>query len=82
MPRYFFSQRKDGDHSVDLEGAELADLPAAKREAELSLRELLAEAIKINDERMLPDGFVVLDEQGNEVHSINIRDILPKRAQS
>jgi hypothetical protein len=79
MPRYFFSECSNGNRSVDEEGAELRDLAAAKREAELSLREMLAEAIKLGDESRLPDELVVLDAQGNEVHSITVRDILPKR---
>lgn len=80
MPRYFFSQRTNGNRTVDEEGAELRDLAAAMREAELSLREMLAEAIRLGDERQLPDELIVVDEQGTEVYSIIIADVLPKRA--
>lgn len=75
MTRFFFSLSKDNDLSVDTEGTELPDLATAKREAERSLRELLADAIKSGDSA-LPDGLVVHNERGTEVHSVLMRDII------
>lgn len=80
MPRYFFSLRKNGNLAVDTDGTHLTDLAAAKREAELSLRELLADAIKARQEENLPDKLIVFDDQGDEVYSLAMIDVFPKRA--
>jgi hypothetical protein len=80
MPRFYFSLRKNGDLAPDTEGTELPDLEAAKREANMSLRELLANAIKSGDgDERIPDKIVVFDEGGDERHSLSLVEILPKQ---
>jgi hypothetical protein len=65
MPRFYFSLRKNGNLTVDTEGTELADLEAAKREANMALRELLANVIKAaGRDEMIPDTIIVFDERG------------------
>lgn len=61
MPRYFFDTR-DGELFVeDEEGAELADLNAAKAVAALSLTELARDVVPASDRRIL--SVEVRDEQ-------------------
>jgi len=43
MPRFFFNIREGADFSRDLEGEELPDVEAARREAINSSREMLGE---------------------------------------
>jgi hypothetical protein len=79
MPRYFFSARRAGDLAVDPEGTELPDLTAALREAELSLRELVADTIKSGSSHALPDSMVVFDARGEEVGQVSTIEILSQR---
>jgi hypothetical protein len=80
MPRFYFSLRKDGNLTVDAEGTELLDLEAAKREANMGLRELFANAIKAADQdESIPDTIVVFDERGEERYALSLDEILPKR---
>jgi len=79
MPRFFFSVRRDDVLTVDTEGSDLPDVERAKREAEMTLRELLAHAIKAGAES-LPEGIVVFDAQGDEIYSFQLDEIFPKTA--
>lgn len=79
MARYYFSLRKDGNLAIDPEGSEFADLEAAKREANMGLRELLANAIKAAEDKSLPDIIVVFDEQGDEKYALSLDEVLPKQ---
>jgi hypothetical protein len=77
MGRFFFHLR-DGDRRMaDEEGTVLPDLSAAKHEARLCARELLAEAIK-NAAVRVPDLLVIADSDGKELSSLAIADVLPK----
>jgi hypothetical protein len=75
MPRYFFNV-EDHPSEPDLEGTEVADLEASRREAMRYAAELL-QSVK-------PDHFVrngpllirVADESGHEVIVLEIRDKL------
>jgi hypothetical protein len=77
MSRFFFSVRRDDVPAVDTEGSDLPDVEVARREAEMTLRELVAHAIKSGDES-LPEGVVVFDAQGAEIYSIKLDEIFPK----
>jgi hypothetical protein len=80
MPRYYFRLRKDGNLAIDPEGTELLDLEAAKREANMGLRELLGNAIKAADQdESIPDTIVVFDERGDERYTLSLDEILPKQ---
>ena len=68
MPRYYFHFRRGEVLQIDEEGLDLPDLPAAKHEAILSIRELLCGAIKAGKNSM-PDALVIADEAGRVRHS-------------
>jgi hypothetical protein len=63
MGRFYFHLRAGDELISDDVGIDLPDLSAAKREAVLSARELLAEAIKSGRQRV-PDAFVIADDEG------------------
>jgi len=46
MPRFYFDLRKEGDLTVDKEGAELPDVAAARQEAVLAAAHLVLELFK------------------------------------
>lgn len=76
MTRYFL-HLVDGDDCIcDAEGSELPDIAAAREQALLSAREILAEAIK-DGRAHVPRFVVAVSERGNEVAVIDLRDILP-----
>jgi tRNA1(Val) A37 N6-methylase TrmN6 len=73
----FYFHLRTGDQLIlDEEGQNLPDLFAARREAEKSARELLAEAIKGGKEKVA-DSFVIVDEQG-QMDTFLIATVLPK----
>ena len=77
MPRFYFHLRTADDCISDEEGADFKDLSAAKREAEMAAREMIAVAIKAGDEHV-PTAFVIADEAGRAVESISFQAMLPK----
>ena len=77
MARYYFHVKSGDTIETDDEGLELPDLSAAAREAELSARELLAEAIKARKPDV-PEAVVITDELGTEVYSLPLVAVLPK----
>lgn len=46
MPRFFFDIRRHGTITPDAEGSELPDLAAARQEALISLRQLVADVLR------------------------------------
>ena len=79
MPRFFFGVRRDDVLAVDTEGSDLPDIERARREAEMTLRELLAHAIRAGD-KSFPEGIVVFDAEGDEIYSFKLDEIFPKTA--
>ena len=61
---------------LDEEGQNFPDLFAARREAEKSARELLANAIKDGKEKVA-DALVIVDEQG-QIDTFLVATVLPK----
>jgi hypothetical protein len=76
MPMYYFQQQDSGGVTEDPEGSELPDLTAARQYAVLSARELLASAIRFDT--AVPDRIFVVDENGNELLTVFITDVLPR----
>jgi hypothetical protein len=74
VPRYYL--HIDG-LGTDPEGTELPDLEAARREAILSAREMLAEWIILAVED-IPLRILIADEQGNVLATVHMRDVLPR----
>lgn len=77
MERFYFHVRADGELQPDEEGQDLADVSAARREAEQGARELLAEAIQAGEEQ-IPEALVIADEDGREVDTVLLANVLPK----
>jgi hypothetical protein len=61
----------------DDEGVDLPDFSAAKREAVLAARELLAEAIRSGRQKV-PDAFVIADESGRTLDTVLLVALLPE----
>ncbi|KRR03264.1 hypothetical protein CP49_15100 [Bradyrhizobium valentinum] len=55
---------------------DLPDLSAAKREAMLTARELLVEAIK-SGKQTVPEAFVIADDEGRALDTISLAAVLP-----
>jgi len=75
VTRYFFNVRSENTYISDAEGQEHADLGAAKEEAKIAAREMLAEAVKrghhIDNRR-----FEITDASGTVCATVAFRDVL------
>lgn len=76
MTRYFLHLVDGDDVICDPEGSELPSIAAAREQALLSAREILAEAIKIGAQKV-PRFVVAVSEGGNEVAVIDMRTVFP-----
>ncbi len=77
MPRYFFHVREGSELSRDVEGQELPDAEAARREAIAANREILGEKLLHGgslDHRTIE----IADETGHVVDVVTARDVLFK----
>jgi hypothetical protein len=77
MGRFYFHVRAGDQLIPDEEGIDLPDFSAARREAILSARELLAEAI-MSGKPEVPEAFVIADEGGRELDTVPLAAVLPK----
>ena len=77
MGRFYFHLREGGKLATDVEGVDLPDLATARREAELSAREMLADAIKSGKDRV-PDAVVIADEEGRTLDTLPLSAVLPE----
>jgi hypothetical protein len=71
MPRFFFHIRDDAELIPDEEGTNLPDLAAARREAVLSVRAIIVEAIS-SSEPWDHVAIEVTDEQGNVLETVQV----------
>jgi hypothetical protein len=78
MARFYFHMRTGDRIERDTEGAELANLEAARTEALLSAREILADATKAPRQPKLMDCFVIADEKGRELATVSLKEAMPK----
>jgi len=76
MPTFYFHLKYADRLSSDEEGSNLPDLGAARNEALLSARELLASAIRTGDPSV-PDSIIVTDDKGNVVDTLRLAAVLP-----
>jgi uncharacterized protein DUF6894 len=74
VPRYFLHI---DELDTDPDGTELPDLEAARREAVLSAREMLAEWIILGADD-IPTRIVITDEEGSLLSVVHFRDVLPR----
>ena len=75
MPRFHFNAVSGDRITPDLEGEELLDADAARKEAVASAREILANAIRTGSDA--PERIQVIDGHGCEVLSVSLADLLP-----
>ena len=78
MGRFHFHFRAGDELMLDDEGIDLPDFSAAQREAALSARELLAEAIRSGNQK-IPDALVIADDDGRTLDTVQLAAILPPR---
>jgi hypothetical protein len=76
MTKFHFHLRAGDELTLDQEGAEFQDYPAALREATLSARELLIEAIKTG-RQALAETVVIADPSGRELGTLPLIQLLP-----
>ena len=76
MGRFYFHLRAGDELISDDVGIDLPDLSAAKREAMLTARELLVEAIK-SGKQTVPEAFVIADDEGRALDTISLAAVLP-----
>ena len=77
MGIFYFHLREGDELLADDQGVDLPDVSAARREAELAAREILADAIKSGRDD-IPQAFVIADEQGREIDTVLFTIVLPK----
>ena len=78
MPR-FFLHLKSGDALIeDIEGSELPNPEAARKQALWGAREMLADTIRGGDDLRV-EAFVIVDEQGRQLVSVPVTEVLPPR---
>jgi hypothetical protein len=77
MGRFYFHLRAGDGLIRDDEGIDLPDSAAARHEAILDARELLAEAIK-DGKPPVSDAFVIMDEVGRTVDIVPLAAVLPE----
>ena len=74
MGRFYF-HLKEGDELIE-DGTDLPDVAAAMREALLTARELLANAIKGGKEKV-PEALVIADEAGQTLEVVPLMAVIP-----
>ena len=62
---------------VDVEGLDLPNVSAARREAIKSAREILAAAIRAGQAKV-PDAFVISDGAGRALDTVPLAEVLPE----
>jgi hypothetical protein len=77
MGRFYFHLRAGDELIRDDVGEELPDMTAARCEARLVARELLAEAIK-SGKAEVADSVVIADEAGRALAIVPLATVLPK----
>jgi hypothetical protein len=77
LRRFYFHLSAGTEITLDEEGTGLPDLSAAKGEAVLAARELLADAIKSGDPDV-PEILVIADEAGRPLANVPLATVLPR----
>ena len=77
MGRFYLHIKAGGDLHYDEEGIELPSIDAARKEALLSAREMLARAIKAG-KTTVPEALVIADEDGRTLEVVPLASVLPE----
>ena len=80
MPRYFLDV-VNGDAIEDPDGADFADLEAAREEATLSARDLVSQDLKEGRPLGLKRRIDIRNETGKVVGSVSFSDAMPPERQ-
>jgi hypothetical protein len=76
--RHSYFHLRAGDELLrDDQGQDFPDVSTARREAERSAREIVAEAIRSGREQV-PEAFVIADELGVPIDTLPLAAVLPK----
>jgi hypothetical protein len=78
VAKYFFHMRDGARPIDDDEGMDLPSPECARAQAVATARELLADAIKSGADLGF-DAVVIADERGDEIASVRLAEVLPKR---
>jgi hypothetical protein len=76
MPNFYFHLKYSDRLWTDDEGLDFPNLSAAKREAEMTAREIVIEAIK-SSVQTVPHAVVISDDEGRTLHIQPIGAVLP-----
>ena len=77
MGRFYFHLRVGEETLTDDEGRDFLDLSAARHEAVLAARELVAEAI-MSGEPEVAGAFVIADDAGRSLATVPLATVLPR----
>ena len=77
MGRFYLHIKAGGDLHYDEEGVELPSIDAARKEALLSAREMLAGAIKAG-KSPVAEALVIADENGQALEVVPLSSLLPE----
>jgi hypothetical protein len=78
MGLFYFHIRTRGQLLVDQEGTCLPDSGAARQEALMAARHIVADAIRSGNED-IPEAFVISDSEGGEIETLPFAQVLPSR---
>jgi hypothetical protein len=78
MPTYFFKFRTGNVIEDDGDGLELSDIEAARREALLTAREIVANAVKSGRDDH-PDEILIFDQSDDCLSTVPLADVVPRR---
>ena len=81
MPRFYFHIQEGADLFKDEEGIDLPSAKHAREEALQAARELCIDAIKTSGP-LMADALVIVDENGKQLSSVPIVEVLPKQLRS
>jgi hypothetical protein len=77
MGHFYFHLRSGVQLIPDDQGQDLPDVSAARREAILSARDILAAAVRANQAEV-PDAIVIADEAGRALDAVPLAEVLPE----
>ena len=78
MGRFYFHLRMGEKVIVDQEGTDCFDISAARLEALVAARDILADAIRSGNEDT-PEAFIIADSEGRELATVPLAVVLPRR---
>ena len=78
MERFYFHLRMDDKIITDQEGSDCLDIAAARLEALVAARDIVADAIRSGNDDT-PEAFVIADSEGRELATVPLAVVLPRR---